>query len=787
MDDMDDIIQEFLVESYENLDRLDLEFVELEGDPTSEDLLASIFRTIHTIKGTSGFFGFSHLEKVSHAGETLLSLLRDRDLDLDVDKTNALLAMVDAIRSILGVVESDGTDGTEEWADLTAELHRQAGTETKNEPADDETDNVDEDDEAKADDGHPIDDPSEEQTQEQAATPAPPVTETAPSPETSPAATTGAEDAPAHSVDASIRVDVKLLDRLMNLVGELVLARNQVLQYQPVGGDIVFQATSQQLDLITTELQESVMQTRMQPIGNVWMKFPRIVRDLATSLNKPVELEMIGKETELDKTLIEAIKDPLTHIVRNSVDHGIEMPDIREAAGKPATGNLTLRAFHEGGQVIIEISDDGAGLDIPKIRAKAISQGLVTEQRGSEMSDREAANLIFAAGFSTADKVTNVSGRGVGMDVVRTNVERIGGTLDLASAMGEGTTLTIKIPLTLAIIPALIISCDSDRYLIPQVNLVEVLHLDPDSASSLEQVGDAEVFRLRGRLLPVVHLRDVLGLARAGLEHGADDDATPEAEATQDVENADDSDGGGTAQHGSGGVSIVVLQADGQQFGLVVDQINDTEEIVVKPLSAHLKTLDAFAGTTIMGDGAVALILDAIGIARGSGVVGESKHAEATDEDDEDDDRRSKAQTVLVCRVGADRIAIPLALVSRLEDLSVDLIERAAGRDVIQYRGRILNLIDLGDALNRHNTLEGAPEKESLSVLVYEADDHVYGFVVDEILDVFDADSSDAEPSDQPGLAFSGVVGNRVTDMLNIDELIEMHHRTREPVLVGGG
>ena len=761
MDDMDDIISEFLTESYESLDRLDLEFVELESDPASADLLASIFRTIHTIKGTAGFFAFSNLETVSHAGENLLSLLRDGHLALNVDMTNALLAMVDAIRAMLDVVSNTGTDGTESWSELTATLHHLADPDATpaGEAAPEQTSDA------------PV---SEAPVPEAAVSEVADATDPAPAdpaPEATAAepaeARQGGDDSSASHGDASIRVDVKLLDRLMNLVGELVLARNQVLQFNASQGDPIFQGTSQQLDLITTELQEGVMQTRMQPIGNVWTKFPRIVRDLSTSLDKSVELQMIGKETELDKTLIEAIKDPLTHIVRNSVDHGIEMPADRLAAGKTETGTLTLRAFHEGGQVIIEISDDGGGLDLDKIRAKAISRGLMSEERARSLSDRDAANLIFQAGFSTADEVTNVSGRGVGMDVVRTNVERIGGTLDVQTKKGEGTTLTIKIPLTLAIIPALIITCNDDRYLIPQVNLVEVLHIEPDSKASLEQIGNAEVFRLRGTLLPIVHLRDVLELPRL-----ADLDGLEADEQHQE---------GSVLDHD--GRSIVVLQADGRQFGLVVDQINDTEEIVVKPLGPYLKDIDAFAGTTIMGDGAVSLILDAIGIARVSGVVREGQGGSAVDGDKKSDDRRDSVQTVLVARVGVDRVAIPLALVSRLEEFESTLVERAAGRDVIQYRGRLLNLISLRDVLQREPGPDDVDDPEALRVLVYESEENIYGFMVDEILDVFDADLTNAEQSTARGLAVSGVIGRRVTDLIDIDEILRLADQAPVAVL----
>lgn len=736
----DDIIQEFLTESYETIDQLDQAFVELEHDPTSSDLLAQIFRSIHTIKGTAGFFAFGNLESLTHAGENLLSKLREGALLLNADMTDALLSMVDATRLMLNEVASTGSDGDNDFAELVGELHRltngePGGANEATTPNASVSDDVETAEFLSSDDKVPPSAPSADAAAPSGGTSA-----------TQALAAQGIE--PSALTESSIRVDVNLLDRLMNLTGELVLARNQVLQFHASAGDHTFQATAQQLDLITTEMQESVMQTRMQPIGNIWGKFPRIVRDLAAQLDKQVDLVMVGKETELDKTLVEAIKDPLTHIVRNSVDHGIESPAERVAAGKPATGRLELRSFHEGGQVIVEIADDGKGLDLAKIRATAVKRGVLTEDQANRLTDRQAAELIFNAGFSTADKVTNVSGRGVGMDVVRTNVEKIGGSIDIDTVFGQGTTLTVKIPLTLAIIPALIVTCDEDYFMIPQVSLVEVLHIAPEGNQQIEQVGDAEVFRLRGSLLPVVHLREVLGF--------------PDEPERREIDGTD----------------IVVLQADGQQFGLVVDQINDTEEIVVKPLAPNLKHLAPFGGTTIMGDGQVSLILDAIGIAATSGVAQDATKGPASSKAAVDDgDRRSGGPTtLLVARVGENRIALPVALVSRLEELPRSEIELAAGHEVMQYRGSLLRLVHVGRALGFDE--DAHEQDEPLSIVVHEKDDEVFGFIVDEILDVHDVDLSEANRTDVVGVAASTVVGNRVTDAIDLEELIGLAIRT---------
>jgi two-component system, chemotaxis family, sensor kinase CheA len=541
---MDEIVNDFLIESRENLDRLDQDLVKLEGAPSSKELLASIFRTIHTIKGSCGFLGFGHLEKVAHSGESLLSKLRDGELTLDAEITSGLLGMVDAVRTMLANIQETEHDGDNNYDSLTAHLSDLQGKAVAI-PA--------------ASANSAIAEPGSSEV--------PAVLETSSTPLTASAGTCGAppnnapdrskiggvliergiiqpqdlakaleaqelgrqkigeilvaqtpasseeveatqKATPARTSDSAaetIRVGVNLLDRLMNLVGELVLARNQLLQFSNNTQDAGFQAVSQRMNLIATELQEEVMKTRMQPIGNVWNKFPRTVRDLALSCGKDVRLEMEGQDTELDRTIIEAIKDPLTHLVRNCVDHGIEPPEARKQARKPAAGVVKLRAFHEGGQVNIEITDDGAGLNAERIREKAIERGLISAQQAARMSDRDVFNMIFLPGFSTAEKVTNVSGRGVGMDVVKTNVEKIGGTVDVQSTPAKGTTVKIKIPLTLAIIPALMITSCGERYAIPQVSLLELVRVEAEQrGKGIEMVHGAPVHRLRGRLLPLV-------------------------------------------------------------------------------------------------------------------------------------------------------------------------------------------------------------------------------------------------------------------------------------------
>jgi two-component system chemotaxis sensor kinase CheA len=546
-----------------------------------------------------------------------------------------------------------------------------------------------------------------------------------------------------------------LLDKLMNLVGELVLARNQLLQLGNTSENNGLQAVSQRMNLIATELQEGVMKTRMQPIGNIWGQFPRIVRDVALGCGKQVQIEMEGKETELDKTIIEAIKDPLTHLVRNSVDHGIELPEERVKAGKDATGRLVLRAFHEGGQVNIEITDDGAGLNSERIRKKAIERGVITAEQAGRMPEREVFNLVFLPGFSTAQKVTNISGRGVGLDVVKTNVEKIGGMVDIVSKAGAGTTVRLKIPLTLAIIPALIVTCGGERFAIPQVSLLELVRLEGEQArAGIETVQGAAVHRLRGRLLPLAYLSRELQLALPGER----------------------------AVQIAGAVNIVVLQADDRQFGLVVDEVNDTEEIVVKPLSKQVKGINAFAGATIMGDGRVALILDVLGLAQRAHVISEGRDRALADRESLAADKTTQnRQTLLLFRSGrTGRMAVPLSQVARLEEFSANLVERAAGKLVVQYRGQIMPLIRVSEVLEPGRDSEAEPESPSgqgtLQVVVYADRGRSVGLIVDQILDIVDETVVREKLAEHDGILGSAVVQQRITDLLDVPALVRSHH-----------
>jgi two-component system, chemotaxis family, sensor kinase CheA len=756
----DEIVREFLVECNENLDALDRELVELEKDPRNRATLASVFRTIHTIKGACGFLGFSKLEAVAHVGENLLSRLRDGELLLNSEIATALLQMVDAVRQMMRSIEAVGNEGErndEELIKLLTSVHHGAPEPVANFIADATAPSKN----AK---------PNKER---QAAPATSPVLETV-LPVEATETLQSQQESNENVAQGSIRVDVALLDELMNLVGELVLARNQVLQFSNAADDPAIVAPSQRLNLITAELQANVMRTRMQPIGTIWSRFPRTVRDVATSCGKQVRIEMFGQETELDKTIIEAIKDPLTHLVRNSVDHGIERPEARVAAGKPAEGCLTLRAFHEGGQVNIEITDDGAGLDQEKIRRKAVERGLQSTEKAAQLTEREVLNLIFLPGFSTADKITNVSGRGVGMDVVKTNIEKIGGTVDVESAVGVGTTVKTKIPLTLAIIPGLVVCSGGERFVIPQVSLIELVLIGGDSwHTGIEMAYGAPVYRLRGRLLPVLYMDRELGIQKQFKNKFASDAAADCA------------------------VNMVVLQTDGRQFGLVVDEIKDTEEIVVKPLDRRLKSLKTFAGATIMGDGLVALILDVQGLAQRAGIVSETHDRAASPASFENHEAGNETQTFLVFAGPDDaRMAVPLASLTRLETFACAQVERSGAESVIQYRGNILPLVYLNAALDhrgnsarRPQTATAEMEADSIQVLVCNHQQHAVGLVVDRIVDIVEACARIKSPATRNGVLCAAVIQNRVTELLDLDVILSAPYaaqlREKQSVPVG--
>jgi two-component system, chemotaxis family, sensor kinase CheA len=750
-------LHEFLIEGFDNLEQIERELLALERNPNSEAVLNSIFRSVHTIKGSSDFLGFTKLKTVTHAAENVLAGVRAGKLSFDDTVGERLLTTIDAVRSILHSIEKQGNEGTEDYSDLIAQLETHQDTTPKQPTKAKKPRAKNSKPSVAANDSSTPETPPVKPTivasPEASPTQAISIATTtgiqakAPEPsrnlpETTPKTTGSSANQDCSAADSTIRVDVSLLDKLMTCVGELVLARNQLLQRTSSTLDCELHRTSQRLNLITTELQEGVMKTRMQPIGNVWSKFPRLVRDLAVMCEKQVRIEMEGKETELDKTIIEAIKDPLTHLVRNTVDHGIERPEVRLQNGKQAEGCLTLKAYHEGGQVNIEIIDDGAGLNLERIKNKAVERGLMTIDQVSKLADRDVGNLIFLPGFSTAEKVSNVSGRGVGMDVVKTNIEKIGGTVDVQSRSGAGTTIKIRIPLTLAIIPALIVSSDGDRYAIPQVSLLELVRLEQSvSNKCIEWIQGAPVYRLRGRLLPIVNLRSELKLNPQVV--------TPKT-----------------------AINIVVLRAEDRQFGLVVDRVNDSEEIVVKPLSKQLKGVPVYSGATIMGDGRVALILDVMGLAQASNVLTGTKDRGHNEASDRSGLKPSTVRSLLVVGVGIEkRCALPIDQVTRLEKIPASSVELADNQEVVQHRGEILPLIRLANALG----IEPAPKNARLlDVVVYTDEHRTVGLVIDRIVDIVEADFTHMRKGNRTGVLSSAIIQDQVTDLLDLPAVLNM-------------
>jgi two-component system chemotaxis sensor kinase CheA len=749
---MDAIIAEFLAESVENLDQLDQDLVSLEKNPSDREVYGRIFRTIHTIKGTCGFLAFGNLESVTHVGESLLGRLRDGEIDLTPEITTDLLAMIDAVRAILGNIDANGTEGDEDFGALITRLkgHDDAAGGGNPKPKSTAKKATKKPAAAKKKAAAPkvkAKDSSSNAKTKKRPTPK----KAAEAPAAEPADTEdGHEDLELMSVPAAaetnIRVDVRVLDHLMNLVGELVLARNQLVQHLATAADSHLVSSSQRLDSITSELQEAVMRTRMQPISSIWQKLPRFTRDLALSFGKEVEFEMEGEDTDLDKSVIEAIKGSLLHLVRNSVDHGIEAPDIREARGKPRAGKLRLRAHHEGGNVVIEVRDDGGGLDHERIAARAVEGGLISEEESANLSRAATEALIFRPGFSTASKITNISGRGVGLDVVRTNIESLGGSIELQSDAGRSTTFRVKIPLTLAIVSVLLVRADDHRIAIPQASVVELIRLEGEgSKTGIEDLGGVPVYRLRGKLLPLVFLDHELGV--------------------------------GDGDEAASGANIVVLQGDDRQFGLVVAGVEDSQEIVVKPLGRSLSGLP-FAGATILGDGQIALILDVYRLGLAAGVVSESRAHTIASQISHAVKRRATTER-LVCLHGEDdeRLAIDFEQVNRLEFFPRASLEQVGNQTVVQYGDEILPLIELQQTLPERRKEARNPSvrrDDTVPVVVCTVSGRRVGLVAHRIVDIIDEDLKARKAGSREGVRSCAVIRSRVTEILDLESLIRL-------------
>ncbi len=740
---MDDLLSEFLTETSENLSTLDVELVRLEQNPNNPELLKSIFRLVHTIKGTCGFLGLPRLERVAHASENVLGRVRDGELFVTPGIVSVILQSLDRIKGILSELERTEKEPDGDDIELIDRLNaiaegRDSGEAEAPAPAAPV---------AAAPPPPPVAAPAAPQASEVIIVepPAPPAARIeAPAPAEPPkpaakAPPSGGDDhsgLPAGeakelaSANQTIRVSVELLENLMTMVSELVLTRNQLLQIVRRHKDSEFTVPLQRLSHVTSELQEGVMKTRMQPIGNAWAKLPRLVRDLSIELHKKIELQMIGADTELDRQVLELIKDPLTHMVRNSADHGVETPEVRAAGGKSETGRITLNAYHEGGHIIIEIADDGRGLDITKIKEKVLQNNLASEADLDQMSDQQIHQFIFKAGFSTAAKVTSVSGRGVGMDVVRTNIEKIGGTIEMKSKFGRGSTFVIKIPLTLAIVSALIVESSGERFAIPQISVVELVRASANSEHRIERVHGTPVLRLRNRLLPLVNLERLLQL-----------DVDKEASTSADA-------------------FIVVTQVGAYTFGIMVDRVFDTEEIVVKPVAPILRHLSLFSGNTILGDGSVIMILDPNGIATATGEMTMSD-APVAEQGAAQASRGDEKITLLVFRAGkGGPKAVPLSLVARLEEIDLASVEYSNAKPMVQYRDKLMPLIPIDPSI-----VVGT--EGSAPVLVFTDGDHSMGLLVDEIVDIVEDKLKVELTSDNPGFMGSAIIAGRATDLID--------------------
>jgi two-component system chemotaxis sensor kinase CheA len=779
---MDDLLREFLTETGESLDTVDNQLVRFEQEPNNAKILDNIFRLVHTIKGTCGFLGLPRLEALAHAAETLMGKFRD-GMPVTSDAVSLILASIDRIKEILAGLETTEAEPNGSDQDLIVKLQEMvergiaamsaqallvaaaqaslvaaqaslvasaqaspvaaasAAAAAPEAPSVVQGTLVPQTLERPLRPGEVSLDELERAFRETAIEVAPPPP--APKPEAAAPKKAGpkkiiAEEASEGDrvANQSIRVNVDTLEHLMTMVSELVLTRNQLLEISRRNEDTEFKVPLQRLSNVTAELQEGVMKTRMQPIGNAWQKLPRIVRDLSGELGKQIELEMHGADTELDRQVLDLIKDPLTHMVRNSADHGLETPSERVACGKPEQGTIRLSAYHEGGHIIICIADNGRGLNTGRIKAKAVANGLVSEADLEKMTEAQIHKFIFAPGFSTAASVTSVSGRGVGMDVVRTNIDQIGGTIDVKSVAGEGSSVTIKIPLTLAIVSALIVEAAGDRFAIPQLAVVELVRARANSEHRIERIKDTAVLRLRNKLLPLMHLKKLLKI----------DDGS-----SSDPENG----------------FIVVTQVGSQTFGIVVDGVFHTEEIVVKPMSTKLRHIEMFSGNTILGDGAVIMIIDPNGIAKALGASGSAAHEIAEENAASRASAQEQLTSLLVFRAGSNQPkAVPLGLVTRLEEIAVDKIELSNGRHMVQYRDQLMPLVQMAGV--------SVQTSGSQPILVFADDGRSMGLVVDEIIDIVEERLNIEVAGTEGGILGSAVIRGHATEVIDVGHFLPM-------------
>jgi len=761
---MDDLVVEFIAETNESLGQIDNDLIALEQNPNDKNIIGNLFRLVHTIKGTCGFLGLSRLEKLAHHGENVMGRFRDGDLEVKQEYVSLILESVDQIKFMIETLETTGAEPAGDDADLIARLDAvyegrdPAQAEASAAPAVEEAPSADQEGQGGAVD---IENLSKEPNPnnegglsdydlavlQAAFNDAPAADNNVPVAKVEPSAPVAAKkeeklpEAPAQNTPPpqavqSLRVNVDVLENLMTMVSELVLTRNQLIQIMRHTKESEFSTPLQRLNHVVSDLQEGVMKTRMQPVGNAWAKLPRIIRDISIELDKKIDLQMEGQETELDRQVLDLIKDPLTHMVRNSADHGIERPEERQAAGKPETGTILLNSYHEGGHIIMEIKDDGKGLNTARIREKAIENGIATEDELNSMTPKQINQFIFAAGFSTAKEVTAVSGRGVGMDVVRTNIEKIGGTIDLDSVEGEGTTVSIKIPLTLAIVSALIVEASGERFAIPQLAVQELVMTSSHGENKIEMINGSPIYRLRDQLLPLVYLNELLEMK-------------PKAETSDELPDAVNDN------H-----YIVVAKVGGYSFGILVDKVYDTEEIVVKPVASIIKHIELFSGNTILGDGTVIMILDPAGIARSTGDISVSDTAEKSNESQVKLNANKTSLILFKASDGAPK-AVPLQLVSRLENVNPKDIEYSNDQMVIQYRGGLMPLIKYDDQVE---LVEGAEQP----TLVFTDGKRSMGLVVSEIIDIMEEVIDVKIAGEQEESLGSAIIKDKATDVVNV-------------------
>lgn len=694
---MDELLVEFLTETFENLELVNQELVSFERNPSDKVALDKIFRLVHTVKGTCGFLNLLRLEALTHAAETMLGQFRDGSVAVTEEAVSLTLKSIDRLTVILFGLEKSGAEPEGDDRDLINAL-KAVGS--------------------RSHVPHAAEPPTASEE----------------------------SDEPEDSVNVdsavatrSIRVDVDHIERMMTLVSELVLARNQLMQMLRHDEGSEYKAPLLRVSNITSDLQDSVMKARMQPVRAAWAKLPRLVRDLASELGKKIDIEMTGGETEIDRQVLELVKAPLMHMVRNAADHGLETPQERHAVGKSETGTISLNAYHEGGHIIIEIGDDGRGLNTRRIKEKVLREGLATEAELAHLSEKQIQKFVFHPGFSTADRLTNISGRGVGLDVVLSNIEQIGGAVEVKTAAGAGTIFTFKIPLTLTIVSALIVEAAGQRFAIPQVAVTELVRAGPRTQYKIDVIHNAPVLRLRNQLIQLVRLDEALEMRR-------DTAADPKLETL-----------------------IVIIEAGARVFGIIVDNILDTEEIVVKPVATVLRHISAFSGNTILGDGNVAMIVDPRGLAAG---IAENSEAltpkSATDGEllAEQDDTTA----MLIFRAGGREYkAVPLALVTRLEELDVAHFEVCDGRHIVQYRGRMMPVIHLDHA-------DRLKSKGRQPVLVYANEHYAAGLAVDEIIDITEERLEIELKSQRPGVLGSAMIKGHATEIIDAQYFISQVH-----------